>query len=70
MGTGYLFAFIGTFGGIWYLLVWLSVCGPYNRSPLEFVNLLPGFIIIFLFSGYMLVKILFPVRTGPLLVPH
>jgi hypothetical protein len=68
--AGYLIALIAGFAGIWYLLIWLSFCNPCNRSLFEFFNLLLGFIIIFLFSGYMLVKMLFPVRTGPLIVPH
>ena len=68
--AGYLLALLGGFAGIWYLLIWLSFCNPCNRSLFEFFFLLLGFIIIFLFSGYMLVKMLFPVRTGPLIVPH
>ena len=70
MAAEYLFALTGAFSGIWYLLIRVSVCDPCNRSRFEFFTLLPGFIIIFLFSGYMLVKMLFPVRTRPLLVPH
>jgi hypothetical protein len=68
--AGYLVVLIGASAGIGYLLLWLSICNPCNRSLFESGNLLLGFIIIFLFSGYMLLKMLFPVRTGPLLVPH
>ena len=68
--AGYLIALVAGFAGIWYLLLWLSMYNSGNRSLFEFGNLLLGFIVIFLFSGYMLVKMLFPVRTGPLLVPH
>jgi hypothetical protein len=68
--AAYLIVLVTGFAGIWYLLIWLSIYHPGNRSLFEFFNLLLGFIIIFLFSGYMLIKMLFPVRTGPLLVPH
>jgi hypothetical protein len=68
--AGYSMTFIGACAGIWYLLIWVSVCDPCTRTPYEFANVLLGFIVIFLFSGYMIVKMLFPMRTGPLLVPH
>jgi hypothetical protein len=68
--AGYTITFIGAFAGIWYLLIWVSVCDPCTRTPYEFATMLLGFIVIFLFSGYMVVKMLFPMRTGPLLVPH
>jgi hypothetical protein len=67
---GYLGIAVGAFAGIFYLFVWLTICDPCNRSPFEFVNLLLGFTIILVFSIYMVAKMLFPVRLGPLLIPH
>ena len=66
---GYLMNLIVDFAGIWYLFIWLSVCEPCTGKP--FVNILIlDFIVIFLFAIYMVVKMVFPARTGPLLNPH
>lgn len=67
---GYSCTAVGAFTGIFYLFVWLAVCVPCNRSPFEFVILLLGFTIILVFSVYMVAKMLFPARIGPLLIPH
>ena len=68
--AGYLIALTGSFAGIWYLSLWFSCGEACTGSPIQAANLLAGFVVILFFSGYMLVKMLFPVRTGPLLVPH
>jgi len=68
--AGYLSIFIVCFAGIWYLFLWLFTCEPCRENPFDFIQLLLGFSLIFVFAGYMLVKMLFPVRTGPLLFPH
>jgi hypothetical protein len=66
---GCLSLVVGTYAGLWYLSLWLYYCKHCTGIPLAYL-LMVAFYLIFLFAAYMLIRMLFPARTGPLSIPH